>query len=110
MKELEKLVRPNIWRLKPYSSARDEFKGEASVFLDANENPYNTPYNRYPCLLYTSSRTKVINFTGQVKNIHLAAYIILFFQHHKIIKTNDPKPHFNKKVCKVNKIICVIKK
>ena len=33
MKELEKLVRPNIWRLKPYSSARDEFKGEASVFL-----------------------------------------------------------------------------
>ena len=48
MKELEKLVRPNIWRLKPYSSARDEFKGEASVFLDANENPYNTPYNRYP--------------------------------------------------------------
>jgi histidinol-phosphate aminotransferase len=35
--------------LKPYSSARDEYKGvEASVFLDANENPYNGPHNRYP--------------------------------------------------------------
>ncbi|MDR1645711.1 MAG: histidinol-phosphate transaminase [Tannerellaceae bacterium] len=41
-------LRPNIRSLKPYSSARDEFHGEASVFLDANENPYNEPYNRYP--------------------------------------------------------------
>lgn len=41
-------VRPNIRALEPYSSARDEFKGEASVYLDANENPYNQPYNRYP--------------------------------------------------------------
>lgn len=48
MKELKDLVRPNIWELKPYSSARDEFHGSASVFLDANENPYNEPYNRYP--------------------------------------------------------------
>ena len=45
---LEQLVRKNIWALKPYSSARDEFQGEASVFLDANENPFNTPYDRYP--------------------------------------------------------------
>ena len=45
--DLKKLVRPNIWDLKPYSSARDEFNGSASVFLDANENPYE-PYNRYP--------------------------------------------------------------
>ncbi len=45
---LQELVRPNIWNLKPYSSARDEFKGEASVYLDANENPYNAPFNRYP--------------------------------------------------------------
>ena len=36
--ELENLVRENIKKLKPYSSARHEFKGEASVFLDANEN------------------------------------------------------------------------
>ena len=49
MKELKHLVRPNIWALTPYSSARDEYKGhEAKVFLDANESPYNTPYNRYP--------------------------------------------------------------
>ncbi|WP_294629697.1 histidinol-phosphate transaminase [uncultured Bacteroides sp.] len=49
MKTLQELTRPNIWRLKPYSSARDEYKGvTATVFLDANENPYNAPYNRYP--------------------------------------------------------------
>ena len=49
MISLEQLVRPNIWSLAPYSSARDEYSGkEAHVFLDANENPYNTPYNRYP--------------------------------------------------------------
>ena len=49
MKELSQLVRPNIWRLSPYSSARDEYSGhEAKVFLDANENPYNQPLNRYP--------------------------------------------------------------
>jgi histidinol-phosphate aminotransferase len=46
--DLDKLVRPNIKTLKPYSSARDDFEGEASVFLDANENPYSTQYNRYP--------------------------------------------------------------
>ncbi|MCB9426423.1 MAG: histidinol-phosphate transaminase [Flavobacteriales bacterium] len=48
---LEKLVRPNIARLKPYSSARDEFKDFAAldmVFLDANENPYENGVNRYP--------------------------------------------------------------
>ena len=49
MKPLEQLVRPNIWKLAPYSSARDEYSGkEAHVFLDANENPFNAPYNRYP--------------------------------------------------------------
>ena len=47
--DLQYLLRPNIRNLKPYSSARDEYKGvEASVFLDANENPYNMPLNRYP--------------------------------------------------------------
>ncbi|MBR5699400.1 MAG: histidinol-phosphate transaminase [Prevotella sp.] len=47
--DLKSLVRPNIWRLAPYSSARNEYSGrEAHVFLDANENPYNRPYNRYP--------------------------------------------------------------
>ena len=46
--DIDKLLRENIRSLQPYSSARDEFKGEASVYLDANENPYNAPYNRYP--------------------------------------------------------------
>ena len=49
---LEKLIRENIKALIPYSSARDEFTGEASVFLDANENALGSPlikwYNRYP--------------------------------------------------------------
>ncbi len=49
MKSLEQLTRPNIWNLAPYSSARNEYAGrEARVFLDANENPYNQPFNRYP--------------------------------------------------------------
>ena len=46
---ISSLVRKNIQQLKPYSSARDEYKGKtASVFLDANENPYGSPLNRYP--------------------------------------------------------------
>lgn len=49
MKSLKELTRSNIIALKPYSSARDEYNGAAaSVFLDANENPYNLPHNRYP--------------------------------------------------------------
>lgn len=44
MKPLKELTRPNIWALKPYSSARDEYSGkEASIFLDANENPLQYP-------------------------------------------------------------------
>src|SRR5665647_1480816 len=45
---LQDITRKNIRSLQPYSSARDEYTGEASVFLDANENPFNAPYNRYP--------------------------------------------------------------
>ncbi|HTI94404.1 MAG TPA: histidinol-phosphate transaminase [Puia sp.] len=52
MFDLDKLLRDNIRKLVPYSSARDEFKGEAEVFLDANENSLGSPltrwYNRYP--------------------------------------------------------------
>ena len=52
MFNLERLIRNNIRDLKPYSSARDEFRGEARVFLDANENSLGSPltmwYNRYP--------------------------------------------------------------
>lgn len=56
---LQQLVRKNIWNLKAYSSARDEFKGEASVYLDANENPLNGPYNRYPDPLQWKLKEKV---------------------------------------------------
>lgn len=48
MKNLDQLTRDNIKALKPYSSARNEFTGTASVYLDANENPFNAPFNRYP--------------------------------------------------------------
>ena len=49
MKELKELTRENVWNLAPYSCARNEFSGRnASVYLDANENPYNSPFNRYP--------------------------------------------------------------
>lgn len=57
--QLEKLLRDNIKRLKPYSSARDEFSGEAMVFLDANENPFNEPYNRYPDPLQRELKEKI---------------------------------------------------
>ena len=62
---LNSLIRPNIRNLKPYSSARSEFKGEASVFLDANENPYNTPLNRYPDPLQMKVKEKI----AAIKNI-----------------------------------------
>lgn len=45
--DLRSLVRSNIWELKPYSSARDEFWGDEGIFLDANENPFGNK-NRYP--------------------------------------------------------------
>ncbi len=67
MKELKSLVRGNIRNLKPYSSARDEYKGvEASVFLDANENPYNMPHNRYPDPLQRDVKAML----AKVKRVH----------------------------------------
>ncbi|MBP5134863.1 MAG: histidinol-phosphate transaminase [Paludibacteraceae bacterium] len=56
---MKNLVRKNILALKPYSCARDEFKGEASVYLDANENPLNAPYNRYPDPLQWEVKNKI---------------------------------------------------
>jgi histidinol-phosphate aminotransferase len=57
--DIDSLVRKNIQRLKPYSSARDEFQGTASVFLDANENPSPSPYNRYPDPLQKELKSKI---------------------------------------------------
>ena len=60
MKDLNNLVRKNILELKAYSSARDEYKGlKANVFLDANENPYNAPINRYPDPLQQDVKKKI---------------------------------------------------
>lgn len=59
MIKLQNLIRPNIWALSPYSCARNEFTGEASVFLDANENPYNQPFNRYPDPLQITLKKKI---------------------------------------------------
>lgn len=65
MKQLKELVRPNIWRLAPYSSARNEYSGhEAHVFLDANENPYGAPLNRYPDPLQTELKAKLSKIKG----------------------------------------------
>ena len=50
--------------MKPYSSARDEFHGEAEVFLDANENPYPSPYNRYPDPLQWKVKEKLAGMKG----------------------------------------------
>ena len=63
MFELDKLVRQNIKKLKPYSSARSEFSGVAKVYLDANENSFGSPltkwYNRYPDPLQWELKKKI---------------------------------------------------
>ena len=70
--ELNKLLRENIRQLQPYSCARDEFKGEASVYLDANENPYNAPFNRYPDPLQWDVKKKIATIKGvPAENIFL---------------------------------------
>lgn len=68
MFDLNSLLRDNIKRLVPYSSARDEFKGEASVFLDANENSFGSPlpaaYHRYPDPLQWKVKYKLADIKG----------------------------------------------
>jgi len=65
---LENLVRDNIKKMKAYSSARHEFKGEASIFLDANENSFGSPlqenYNRYPDPLQLKLKEKISSIKG----------------------------------------------
>ena len=73
MKPLKELTRPNIWNLAAYSSARNEYSGKvARVFLDANENPYNAPFNRYPDPLQQEVKQLVSRIKGvPVENIFL---------------------------------------
>jgi histidinol-phosphate aminotransferase len=66
MFDLQQLIRKNIRDLEPYSSARDEFQGNASVFLDANENPYNNGFNRYPDPMQQELKVKI----SRIKNVH----------------------------------------
>jgi histidinol-phosphate aminotransferase len=67
--DLNSLVRENIKKLKPYSSARSEFSGVAKVFLDANENAFGSPltkwYNRYPDPLQWELKRKI----STIKNV-----------------------------------------
>ena len=66
------LLRPNILSLTPYSCARDEYKGQAKAYLDANENPYNSPWNRYPDPLQQQLKAKVSEVKGvPAENIFL---------------------------------------
>lgn len=66
--DIKDLQRENIKTLKPYSTARDEFKGQASVFLDANENSYGSPlpanYNRYPDPLQLDLKDAISRIKG----------------------------------------------
>ena len=73
MISLERLCRKNIWNLAPYSSARNEYAGrEARVFLDANENPYNQPFNRYPDPLQLELKAAIAKVKGvPAENIFL---------------------------------------
>lgn len=68
MFDLNSLLRDNIKRLVPYSSARDEFKGEASIYLDANENSFGSPlptaYHRYPDPLQWKVKYKLADIKG----------------------------------------------
>ena len=59
MKEIDNLLRDNIKSLTPYSSARDEYQGDEAILLDANENPFNTPYSRYPDPLQHQLKEKI---------------------------------------------------
>lgn len=67
---INELLRENIKKLEPYSCARNDFKGEASIYLDANENPFNDPYNRYPDPLQAELKEQF----SKIKNISTSKY------------------------------------
>jgi histidinol-phosphate aminotransferase len=65
-KDLLPLIRSNIQQLKPYSSARDEFTEKAEVYLDANENPFETRFNRYPDSHHFELRRLLVNHPNRL--------------------------------------------
>ncbi len=64
--DLKQLLRKNIREIAPYSTARDEFQGKASVFLDANESPFQSDINRYPDPYQQMLKVKV----SRIKKVH----------------------------------------
>ena len=74
MFDINNILRENIKNLTPYSSARDEYQGEASVFLDANENAFGSPleqqYNRYPDPLQYNVKKRL----SEIKGVPYATY------------------------------------
>lgn len=69
---LKELTRPNIWNLEPYTCARDEFKGQASAWLDANENSVIEGLNRYPDPLQWKVKQQISEVMGMpAENIFL---------------------------------------
>lgn len=68
MFDINKITRENVKKLKPYSSARDEFDGVAEVSLDANENPYGFGLNRYPDASLKELKTTMANYRGVEMN------------------------------------------
>jgi histidinol-phosphate aminotransferase len=83
MVDINELVRENIKKLKPYSSAREEYRGKEGIFLDANENPFGSAikpsllniagsWNRYPDPLHADLREKIAGLKGiEANNIFL---------------------------------------
>lgn len=74
--DIEQIVRPNIRQMQAYSSARHEFSGEASIFLDANENAFGSPlpenFNRYPDPMQSELKEKISSIKGvPAENIFL---------------------------------------
>ncbi len=63
--ELNKIIRNNIQKLQPYSSAREDFTGKSDIFLDANENPFNNGINRYPDPFQSELKKQI----SEIKNI-----------------------------------------
>lgn len=68
MFDLQKIIRENVKKLTPYSSARDEYQGTEGIFLDANENPFDTGLNRYPDPYQSALKEKI----SGIKNLPAA--------------------------------------
>lgn len=110
-------MRPNIRAMQPYSSARDEFHGSASVFLDANENPYNAPYNRYPDPMQWRLKERISEIKGvPVESIFLGngsdepidLLLRAFCEPGKEkMLTTDPTYGMYQVAAEVNDVVCV---